>query len=43
MDQGVYIVLSQDKKGFNQYRFYDGELIDYWPNDIKFVFDGPTI
>lgn len=40
--KGLYCIES-DKKGFNEYRFYDGELIDDWPDDIKFVFDGEPL
>ncbi len=40
--KGLYCIES-DKKGFNEYRFYDGEWIDDWPDDIKFVFDGEPL
>jgi hypothetical protein len=36
---GLYCVKS-DKKGFNEYRFYEGKWIEDWPDGIEFVVDG---
>jgi len=41
-NDGLYCVKS-DKKGFNEYRFYDGKWIEDWPEGIEFVFEGEPI
>lgn len=35
-----YYCVRKDTKGFNEYRFYDGKLIEVWPEGIEFVVDG---
>lgn len=35
--------IKWDWKDFNEYRFYDGEWIDDWPDDIEFVVDGEPL
>ena len=40
--KGLYCIES-DKKDFNEYRFYSGEWIDDWPDDIEFVVDGEPL
>ena len=36
---GLYCV-KEDTKDFDEYRFYKGGIIDDWPDDIYFIFDG---
>jgi len=38
-NKGLYYVKS-DRREFNEYRFYNGEWIENWPEDISFIFDG---
>lgn len=35
--------IKWDCKDFNEYRFYSGEWIDDWPDDIEFVVDGKPL
>jgi hypothetical protein len=37
------ICIQSDKKGFNEYRLYEGKWIEDWPDDVEFVVDGKQL